>query len=390
MSPQIVGRYYFYFIFDKINHLVVEIKNHIWRKIMISKDRNTLFPIQNRPLWDAYEQQLQSFWTPYEIDFSEDLDDLKKMEKPAQDLILKILAFFAQSDAIVNENLCYRFIQDVNIPEAIQFYNTQIGIEAVHGHTYANMIESYVKNEEEQVKLFKAIDNYPFIAKKAKWMKKWIGSQASFSKRLFAFAVVEGLFFAGSFCSIFWIREKGLMPGLSMANDLIARDENFHRVFAATLYQELVKINNQIKQKEFYISTRLDDESVSDEELGKQLREIAFLKKSTNTEFEMLNKEEIQEIIRDAVKIEKEFITDSLPVSLLGLNSVMMGEYIESVADLILEDFGFDKMYNTRQPFDFMIKNDVRGKVNFFERRSSEYRKATREKVDFEKVSEDF
>lgn len=357
---------------------------------MINKDRNTLFPILNRPLWEAYEQQLQSFWTPYEIDFSADADDLKKMSKPAQDLILKILAFFAQSDSIVNENLCYRFIKDTNIPEAIQYYNTQIGIEAVHGHTYANMIESYVKNEEEKIKLFKAIDNYPFIAKKAKWMKKWINSQSSFSKRLLAFAVVEGLFFAGSFCSIFWIREQGLMPGLSMANNLIARDENFHRAFAALLYKELLKVNNQIKSKEFFVNSRLNDETVSDEELGKQMREIASLKKLVNAEFEVLKKEDVHEIIKEAVAIEKEFITDSLPVSLLGLNSKMMGEYIESVADLILEDFGFDKLYNTRQPFDFMIKNDVRGKVNFFERRSTEYRKATREKVDFDTVSEDF
>ena len=357
---------------------------------MINKDRNTLFPILNRPIWEAYEQQLQSFWTPYEIDFSEDLDDLKKMQKPAQDLILKILAFFAQSDAIVNENLCYRFIQDVNIPEAIQYYSTQIGIEAVHGHTYANMIDTYVKDEEDKIKLFKAIDNYPFIAKKAQWMKKWIGSQSSFSKRLFAFAVVEGLFFAGSFCSIFWIREQGLMPGLTMANDLIARDENFHRQLASILYKELVKVDNQVKSKEFFVNTRLDDENVSDEEIGKLMREISSLKKTTNKPFEKLKKEEVQEIIKEAVAIEKEFITDSLPVSLLGLNSKMMGDYIESVADLILEEFDFDKLYGTRQPFDFMIKNDVRGKVNFFERRPTQYRKATREKVDFDQVAEDF
>ena len=357
---------------------------------MISKDRNTLFPVMNRPIWDAYEMQLQSFWTPYEIDFSEDLDDLKKMPKSAQELILKILAFFAQSDAIVNENLCYRFIQDVNIPEAIQYYSTQIGIEAVHGHTYANMIDTYIKDEEEKLKLFKAIDNFPFIAKKAKWMKKWIGSQSSFSKRLFAFAVVEGLFFAGSFCSIFWIREQGLMPGLSMANDLISRDENFHRQMASILYKELVKVNDSIKSKEFYVNSRLEDKNVSDEEIGKVMREIAHLKKTTNKPFEKLKKEEVYEIIKEAVAIEKEFITDSLPVALLGLNSKMMGEYIESVADLILEEFDFDKLYGTRQPFDFMIKNDVRGKVNFFERRPTQYRKATREKVNFDQISEDF
>lgn len=357
---------------------------------MFKKDRNTLFPIIHRDLYDLYKTQMRAFWTADEVDLSGDLKDLEKMQKPAQDLILKVLAFFAQSDSIVNENLCFRFVEDVNIPEALQFYNAQIGIEAVHAETYAKMIESYVLNENEKNKLFKAIENFEFIAKKAQWMKKWIMSQESFSKRLLAFAAVEGIFFSGSFCTIYWVKEMGKMPGLSQANDFIARDEGLHWIFASKLYKELDKIHGQIKSREFFLRSRLDDKEVSDAKLGEVLREIDYLKKQTKKEFIPLTQKDVEELIKEAVSIEKSFIQDSLPVSLLGLNSDLMGDYIESVADIIVQEFGFEKIYNTVQPFDFMIKNDVRGKVNFFESRATEYQKAKRESVDFEEISEDF
>jgi ribonucleotide reductase beta subunit family protein with ferritin-like domain len=282
-------------------------------------------------------------------------------------------------------------MKDVNIPEALQFYSFQIGIEAIHAHTYAKMIDTYIADNEEKEKLFNAIKNFPMIAKKAAWMKKWINSQESFSKRLLAFAIVEGIFFSGSFCTIYWLKDKGKMPGLSMSNDLISRDESLHWVFAATLYKELLKMDGSIKSKNFFINSRLGDETVSDQKLGELLREIHHTKKSMlNEEFKVLKIDEVKDIIQEAVAIEKEFITESVPTQLLGINSKLMGQYIEYVADLVVTEFGFDKIFNTKQPFDFMIKNDVRGKVNFFEHTPTEYRKAVREEVDFNKIGEDF
>lgn len=357
---------------------------------MIHKDRNTLFPILNRKLFDIYETQLQAFWTPDEIDFSGDLDDLNSMKPPARDLILKILAFFAQSDSIVNENLCMRFMADVNIPEMLQFYSIQVGIEAVHAHTYAKMIESYVSDADEKMKLFQAIENFPFIAQKASWMKKWIKSQDNFSKRLLAFALVEGVFFSASFCTIFWIREQGLMPGLSLANTFISRDEGLHWEAASVLYKELVSTDNKVKSKQFFINSRLEDKDVSDAEIGNQMREINNLKKVINEEFKKLTQKDVEEMVKEAVDIEKAFVKDSLQVGLLGINNDMLCQYVESVADMVAEAFGFDAIYGTRVPFDFMLKNDIRGKVNFFERRVSEYKKAKREKVNFDVVEDNF
>jgi ribonucleoside-diphosphate reductase beta chain len=354
------------------------------------KDRSNLFPIVNRNLFDLYETQLKAFWTPYEIDFSEDVHDLKKLNENERHLILQILAFFAQSDAIVNENLAKRFSNDINIPEAIQFYSMQLGIEAIHGHTYGLMIDEYVKDEEYKNKLFNAIKNFPTIAKKAAWMRKWIFSQESFTKRLYAFALVEGVFFSGSFCAIYWLKEKTKAhKGLAMANQLISADEYLHMKFAGVLYKELLKMNNSIKSKTFYLNSRFEE--LSAEEIGKLHQEIHFTKKSMiNGEFKPLTQEEVNEITKEAVALEKEFITESLPVQLLGINKDLMHQYIENQADLVSLEFGMDKIYNVNQPFDFMSKLDVRGKVNFFESRNDSYIKGVREKVNFSEINEDF
>lgn len=337
-----------------------------------------------------YELQLKAFWTPYEIDFAQDVEDLKKLNDNERHLILQILAFFAQSDAIVNENLAKRFIDEVNIPEAIQFYSLQMGIEAIHGHTYALMIDEYVKDEEYKNKLFNAIKNFPTIAKKAAWMHKWIHSQDSFAKRLLAFALVEGVFFSGSFCAIYWLKEKTKAhPGLSLANSLIAADENCHMRFAGVLYKELTKMQNSIKSKSFYLTSRFEE--LSAEEIGKLHQEIYYTKKSMiKGEFKTLTQEEINEITKEAVALEKEFITESLPVQLLGINKELMHQYIENQADLVCLEFGFDKIYNVKQPFDFMQKLDVRSKTNFFESRNDSYIKGVREKVNFGEINEDF
>lgn len=358
---------------------------------MSNKERYTLFPIQNRPIFDLYEDQVKAVWTPYEIDFSDDLKDLKKMNKPERDLILRVLAFFAQSDSIVNENLALRFMQDVNIPEMLQFYSFQIGMEAIHAHTYALMIDNYVEDTEEKEILFNAIKNFPTIAKKADWMKKWIYSQDNFSKRLLAFALVEGVFFSASFCTIYWFKNRNKLKGLSQANDLINRDESSHVQGAALLYRELNKMDQKIRKNQFILNTRVAD--LSPEELGNLLKENHFLKKSmlnNHQEFKPLKESEAEEIVREAVQIEKEFVDDSIKVQLLGINSSLMGQYIEHVADLVLQQFGLNKIFNSKQPFDFMIKNDIRGKVNFFEHRSSEYVVAKRESVNFDKINDDF
>jgi ribonucleoside-diphosphate reductase beta chain len=355
------------------------------------KERYTLFPIYNRPIFNLYEDQVKAVWTPYEIDFSEDLKDLKKMKKEERDLILRVLAFFAQSDSIVNENLCLRFMQDVNIPEMLQFYSFQIGIEAIHAHTYALMIDNYVSDTEEKDKLFNAIKNFPTIAQKADWMKKWITSQDNFSKRLLAFALVEGVFFSASFCTIYWFKDRNKLKGLSQANDLINRDESSHVQGASLLYNELLKMDQKIKKNQFILNTRVAD--LPEADLGKLIKENFFLKKSmlnNGQEFKSLKEEEAYQIVRESVEIEKDFVKDTLRVQLLGINSELMCQYIEHVADLVLVQFGFNKLYNAKQPFDFMIKNDIRGKVNFFEHRSSEYVVAKRESVNFDIINDKF
>lgn len=352
------------------------------------KDRNTLFPIIFKEIFDCYQEQVKSIWTPYEIPFEKDLNDLKKMSKEERHLILQILAFFAQSDSIVNENLCFRFMKDINIPEAIQAYQFQVGMEAIHSHTYANMIDNYVQDSEEKNKLFNAIQNFPTIAKKAAWMKKWIDSQASFSKRMFAFAIVEGVFFSGSFCTIYWLKDRGLLPGLSMANDLIARDEASHQRLASIIYKTLKNVDGQNKSKQFYLNSRLME--LTNEEIGKVTKEIHMNKKLLNADFIPLKADEVKEIILEAVAIEKDFIKNAIPVKLLGINEDLLCQYIEYVADIVTNSFGFENIYNTKQPFDFMIKNDIRGKVNFFEGRPTEYQKGIREEVNFDKINDTF
>lgn len=352
------------------------------------KDRNTLFPIVFKDIFDCYQEQLKSIWTPYEISFEKDINDLKKLSKEERHLVLQILAFFAQSDSIVNENLCFRFMKDINIPEAIQGYSFQIGMEAIHSHTYANMIDNYVQDTEEKNKLFNAIKNFPTIAKKASWMKKWIDSQASFSKRLFAFAIVEGVFFSGSFCTIYWLKDKGILPGLSMANDLIARDEASHQRFASIIYKTLKNIDGQSKSKQFYLNSRLLE--LENEEIGKITKEIHMNKKYLNEEFKPLKEEDIKEILLEAVAIEKDFIKNAIPVKLLGINEELLCQYIEYIADIVANSFGFPNVFNAKQPFDFMIKNDIRGKVNFFENRPTEYQKGIREDVNFDVIDENF
>lgn len=356
---------------------------------MIYKDRNTLFPIVFKSLYDLYKTQVQAVWTSDELDFSQDIADLNKMTEPERHLVLQILAFFAQSDSIVNENLAIRFMQDVNIPEAIQFYSFQIGIEAIHSETYAEMINTYIPDDEEKWKLFNAVNNFPTIAKKAEWMKKWIKSQDSFSKRLLAFALVEGVFFSGSFCAIYWLKDKGKMPGLSNANDFIARDEGIHWTFAAALYKELTQLDGQMKKKTFTVNARLME--LEDAEIGKMMKEIHYIKKTmSKDEFKPIKEEEVHQIVKEAVAIEKEFVTECLPVKLLGINSDLMCQYIEYVADMVVQSFGFAKIFNSKQPFDFMIKNDIRGKTNFFEGRATEYKTAKREHVKFDTINDDF
>lgn len=295
---------------------------------MTINNKYSLFPIRYPGLWEAFETHHKMFWTIKDIDFSQDLSHLKTLSSDELHYITHILAFFAQSDGIVNENLALRFYRDVDIPEARAFYADQIQREAVHAWAYALLIDTYVKDQNEKHKLFNAIEHIPAVKKKAEWALRWIDSQEDFAKRLVAFAVVEGVFFSGSFCAVYWFRKRGLLPGLATANNWIARDEGMHWEFAVLLYKTL---DLSISKADFY------------------------------------------QIILDAVNIEKEFVSESLPVGLIGMNAAMMRQYIEFVADLVTKRFGFEAIYGSENPFDFMRMNDVETKVNFFEKRVSEY-----------------
>tara|TARA_Y100000590_G_C15704303_1_gene1008007 strand:- start:1130 stop:2149 length:1020 start_codon:yes stop_codon:yes gene_type:complete len=297
------------------------------------KNRYVLFPIQHESIWKAYKAQVACFWTPEEIDFQKDLDDWNKLNKNEQHFIKNVLAFFAGSDGIVLENLVERFSSEIELPEVKCFYGFQIAMENVHSETYSLLIDTYIKDEKEKDKLFNAIDEIPCVAKKANWAIKWIKDKDSnFATRLVAFAAVEGIFFSGSFCSIFWLKKRGLMPGLTFSNELISRDEGMHTDFAVLLYS---MINNK------------------------------------------LSYEIIKEIIEEAVSIEKEFIIDSIPCQMIGMNSKLMSQYIEFVADRLVMQLGYNKIYNSRNPFEFMELISLDGKTNFFERRVSEYSLAT-------------
>jgi ribonucleotide reductase beta subunit family protein with ferritin-like domain len=295
-------------------------------------ERYTLFPIKSSEtkIYQLYKHSVASFWTPEEIDFSKDADDWASLTSQEQDFIKQILAFFAGSDGIVQENLATRFQRDVESPVARLFYAFQNAMEGIHSETYSLLIDKYVTDAQERLHYFRALDTIPCIKKKGEWALKWIDSNEDFATRLVAFACVEGIFFSGAFCSIYWLKKRGLMPGLCFSNELISRDEGLHTVFAVEMYH-----------------------------LGKGLPE---------------NK--IRQIITEAVDIECEFICDALPCSLIGMNATLMKQYIHFVADRLALQLGIPKLYNTQNPFDFMDMISMEGKGNFFERRISDYSKA--------------
>ncbi len=312
-----------------------------------NKNRFVLFPLQHHDIWEYYKKAEQVFWTAEEIDLSQDLSDWERLKPNEQHFIKHVLAFFAASDGIVNENLAENFVSEVQYTEAKFFYGFQIMMENIHSETYSLLIDTYIKDKEEQNYLFNAIHTVPAVQKKAEWALKWIGSE-SFTERLIAFAAVEGIFFSGSFCSIFWLKKQGKMPGLSFSNELISRDEGLHTDFAVHLY------NHHIENK--------------------------------------LSRERIIEIIDSALVIEKEFITEALPVSLIGMNSDLMKQYLEYVSDRLLMDLGVGKVYNSENPFDFMQNIALANKTNFFEKRVADYVKSGVGETDNKTISfdEDF
>lgn len=295
-----------------------------------NKNRYTVFPIVYKDLWQLYTESIGNFWTVDEIDFSKDINDWEKLNDNERYFIENVLAFFAASDGIVNENLMLNFYKDVQVAEMRQFYASQIMIESIHGHCYSLMIETYVKDEEKKNKLFNAVKTSDIIKYKSDWAIKWI-SQGSFAEKLIAFVAIEGLFFSGSFCSIFWLKNRGLMPGLTTSNEFISRDEALHCKAGITLYSH---IENKLSQ------------------------------------------DKIHSIFREAVDIEKKFISESLPVNLIGMNEVLMKQYIEYVADYWLVKLNCEAIYNSKNPFDFMQYISLQNFGNFFETRISSYRKA--------------
>jgi ribonucleoside-diphosphate reductase beta chain len=294
--------------------------------------RFVLFPIEHNDIWKYYKQQEACFWTAEEIDLAQDIQDWdNKLNDDEKHFVKHILAFFAASDGIVNENIALNFVNEVQYTEAKMFYGFQIMMENIHSETYSLLIDSYIKDKEEQLNLFNAIETIPAIKKKAEWAMRWI-EKGTFTERLIAFAAVEGIFFSGSFCSIFWLKKRGLMPGLTFSNELISRDEGMHCDFACHLS------NNHIQNK--------------------------------------LSEDKIKEIIVSALAIEKEFILEALPVRLIGMNSDLMSQYLEFVTDRLLTALGCSKVYNSENPFDFMQNIALQGKTNFFEKRVAEYQKA--------------
>ena len=316
---------------------------------LLTEDENrfVMFPIQDESIWKMYKKQVDCFWRAEEIDLSKDLSSWKSLTDDEQYFIKMIIAFFAASDGIVSENLALRFMGDVQLSEARAFYGFQIAMENIHSETYSLLIETYINNNDEKHKLFNAVQNFPCIRKKADWAIKWIQDKdASFATRLVAFACVEGIFFSGAFCSIFWLKKRGLMPGLSFSNELISRDEALHCEFAVLLYSKMIN---------------------------------------------KLTKEKIYEIIKEAVEIEKEFICEALPCRLIGMNSELMSQYIEFVADRLLLQLGYDKIYNTNNPFPWMESISLNGKTNFFEKKVADYALANKEiKEDTFDLSECF
>lgn len=294
--------------------------------------RYVIYPVEYNDIWDKYKQAVASFWTVEEIDLSKDGNDWESLNDNERFFIKNVLAFFAASDGIVNQNLGERFLNEIEIMEAKCFYGFQIAIENIHSEAYSLLLDTYVKDYEEKGRLLNAIDTIPCVKKKADWAFKWIDSNQSFAKRLLAFAAVEGIFFSGSFCAIFWLKKRGLMSGLTFSNELISRDEGLHTDFAVLLYTRYVQ--NKLTQ------------------------------------------EEVHELIREAVEIEQEFICESLPCRLIGMNAEMMSEYIQFVADRLLVSLGYERIWNIQNPFDFMELISIDGKTNFFERRVGEYSKS--------------
>tara|TARA_B100001971_G_scaffold212175_1_gene241577 strand:+ start:5032 stop:6027 length:996 start_codon:yes stop_codon:yes gene_type:complete len=317
-----------------------------------NQNRFVLFPLQNNEIWKMYKQHLACFWVATEIDLSQDLNDWKTLKQDEKHFIKYVLAFFAASDGIVLENLADNFICEVKLPEARCFYGFQAAMENIHSETYSLLIDTYIKDEDEKNNLFNAMNNIPCIQQKANWAIKWMNKDAPFIQRLVAFACVEGIHFSGSFCAIYWLKKRGLMPGLTYSNELISRDEGLHTDFACLLYRQAVN-------------------------------------KLTN--------EQVHKIVTEAVKIEKNFICDALPCKLIGMNSKMMATYIEFIADHLLYELGHTKLYNVENPFEWMDMINLTGKTNFFEKRVSEYQKSgvmnslkkTEKKINF-CVDDDF
>lgn len=297
--------------------------------LMPDDNRYVMFPVKYNDVWEMYQRAVDSFWIVNEVNLAQDLKDWNNLNEDERNFIKMVLAFFAASDGVVTENLAARFMNDVQISEVRAFYGFQIAIENIHSHMYSLLIQTYIKDDDEKRRLFEATTNYPCITKKFNWAKKWLDDKrSSFAKRLVAFAVVEGIFFSSSFACIYWIKKRGLMPGLTFSNELISRDEALHTEFAVLLYSKLVR---------------------------------------------KLPKKKIVEIITEAVEIEKEFITEAIPCRMIGMNAKLMSQYIEFTADRLALQLGYDKIYNSPNPFDFMELISVESKVNFFERTNSEY-----------------
>ena len=317
----------------KINQSPITVKYPEDEPMLVpSNDRFVLFPIQHTDIWEAYKQQMACFWTAEELDLADDIKEWKNLTENERHFLKHVLAFFAASDGIVNENLAVNFSNEVQWPEARAFYGFQIMMENIHAETYSLLIDTYIEEEAEKDRLFRAMETIPSVMKKAEWALKWTDSdRASFGERLIAFAAVEGIHFSGSFCAIYWLKKRNLMKGLTFSNELISRDEGLHRDFACMLHNKLVH----------------------------QVPEMVAL-----------------DIITEAVEIEKDFVTNALPVNLIGMNAKQMCEYIEFVADHLLTTLNFQKHYNTPNPFTWMEAISMQGKTNFFERRVGEYQKA--------------
>ena len=309
-------------------------------------NRFVMFPIKYQDIWDMYKKQVDCFWRAEEIDLTKDLTNWETLNADERYFVSMILAFFAASDGIVLENLASRFMNEIQVSEARAFYGFQIAMENVHSETYSLLIETYIKDKAEKNRLFNAIEHFPSIKKKSDWAQKWIhDNRSSFATRLVAFACVEGIFFSGAFCSIFWLKKRGLMPGLTFSNELISRDEALHCEFAVLLYSKMVK---------------------------------------------KIDKARIHEIIKEAVEIETEFICDALPCRLIGMNSDLMTQYIQFVADRLCVQLGYKKIYNVSNPCQFMDLISLESKTNFFEKKVDSYALANKDTTDAFEISENF